>query len=119
MAEKNQILVRGGDVEVGLDTVFQLLSHRHRRIMLNYLRRHPDDWIPRDELADHIVQWERELDAVGRPEDVAINLAHRHLPALESAGVIEVDDQQDLVAYRPSDRVDRFLELSAREGPVP
>ena len=113
--------LRSGDREAGsdLDVVFDVLAERRRRIVLDYLRDHEEEWVPTGALADRIAAWEVELydPASVSVESIAIDLAHGHLPKLEESGLVDFDGRR--VRYRGDDRVERFLDLSLREGPFP
>lgn len=102
-----------------LDVVFDVLSDRRRRIVLDYLRDHEGEWVPTETLADRIAAWEVELydPATVSTESIEIDLVHGHLPKLEESGLVDHDGR--LVRYRGDDRVERLLDLSRREGPLP
>lgn len=120
-SDDTDVLLRGGRHDLDLDTVFELLSHQRRRIVLGYLRRHPDERLSVEELASAIADWERDLTSARTDPstDIQISLAHRHLPALDDAGVIDHHPDDDTVTYEPSPRLERFMEMSNREGPLP
>jgi DNA-binding transcriptional ArsR family regulator len=110
---------RGG-CEPSIDATFDVLSDRQRRIVLSHLSR-TGGAAGIAELVERVVAWERELGG-GPPserEAVRIALEHVHLPKLSAAGLVEVDAADARVEYRPSERVERFLRVLAREGPLP
>ena len=102
-----------------VDVVFDVLSDRRRRIVLDYLRDHEGEWVSTGTLADRVASWEFELHdpASVSVESIEIDLVHGHLPKLDEAGLIDCDGS--LVRYRGDDRVERFLDLSRREGSLP
>lgn len=114
---------RGGRREGArdIDVVFDLLSNRRRRIVLDYLRDRDDEWVATEKLADRIASWEVELfdPASVSPESIEIDLAHGHLPKLAESGVVDYDEDAGRVSYCGDARVERFLDLSGREGPFP
>lgn len=111
----------GGEVVRDLDTVFDILSSRRRRIVLDHLRECQDEWVTVDALAEEVAAWEVELagPASVSEESIAIDIAHGHLPRLDASGVVVYDDDERRVTYRGDDRVERFLDLAKREGPLP
>lgn len=113
--------LRSGGSGYDLDVVFALLSDRRRRIALNYLRTADAEWIPVGDLAERIAAWETELGdpAVVSETSIEIDLVHGHLPKLDRAGVVEFDADRGRVRYRGADRVERFLDVAEREGPIP
>lgn len=115
------VILRGGEASFDLDVVFDLLSDRRRRIVLNHLRDADEEWVDVGVLAERIAAWEVELvDPTSvSVESIEIDLVHGHLPKLDAADVVEYDGERRRVAYRGTDRVERFLDLSKREGPLP
>lgn len=115
------MFLRGGETTYDLDVVFDLLADRRRRIVLNHLREAEEEWVPVGDLAERIAGWEVELvDPTSvSVESIEIDLVHGHLPKLDSADVVVYDEDERRVAYRGEDRVERFLDLSRREGPLP
>lgn len=111
----------GGEVVRDLDTVFDILSSRRRRIVLDHLRECQDEWVTVDALAEEVAAWEVELAGPTSvsEESIAIDIAHGHLPRLDASGVVVYDDDERRVTYRGDDRVERFLDLAKREGPLP
>jgi len=116
-----RLFFRSGGRETGrdIDVVFDVLSDRRRRIVLDYLREYEGEWVSTGTLADRVASWEVELydPASVSVESIEIDLAHGHLPKLDESGLIECDGS--LVRYRGDDRVERFLDLSRREGSLP
>lgn len=121
-ARDDECLLRGpADRRLDLDDVFDLLSRRERRIVLHHLRSREDEWVPLADLVDRVHAWEEEVGAGSSvaAEPVETALVHRHLPKLAAAAVIEYDHERRLAIYRGTDRVDQFLDLALREGPLP
>lgn len=115
------VFLRGGETTYDLDVVFDILSDRRRRIVLNHLRDADEEWVDVGDLAERIAAWEIELvdPTTVSVESIEINLVHGHLPKLDATDVIDYDEGDRRVAYRGADRVERFLDLSRREGPLP
>ena len=108
-----------GDLD--LDAVFDALGVRRRRIVLHHLRSRADEWVSLEELVDRVLAWEVELGDPSTVSDgsVETDLVHRHLPKLDSLGVVEYDQERERATFSGSDRLGRFLDLSLREGPLP
>lgn len=116
---------RGGDV-LSLDTVFTILSNQRRRTILSYLTMctYP---VPFAELVERVATQETDTDSVNpsteRYEEVAMNLYQTQLPKLADWGVI--DYNQDVQLIRPPDTLrpfDEYLRLAeqhecARQSP--
>lgn len=113
--------LRGGEATHDLDVVFDVLADRRRRIVLNHLRDSDEEWVPAGDLAERIAAWEVELaDPTSvSVESIEIDLVHGHLPKLDAAGVVDYDGEGRRVAYRGADPLERFLDFSRREGPLP
>ena len=107
--------LRGGGAAADLD----VLADRRRRIALQHLRRSEEEWVPVAALARRIAEWEVELGEPGSVESIEIDLIHGHLPKLEATGTIDRDADGQRVAYRGDDSVERFLDLSRQEWPLP
>lgn len=84
-----------------LDTVYDILSDRHRRYALYYLQDH--DPVSADELAEQIATWEANTggtdDVDETQERIAIELRHTHLPKLRDTGVIEYDRRSETIRH--------------------
>ena len=117
----SSVFLRGTDGAYDLDVVFDILSDRRRRIVLNRLRTAGEEWVDVGDLAEGIAEWEIELvdPTTVSVESIEIDLVHGHLPKLDAVGVIDYEADDRRVAYRGEDRVERFLDLSRREGPLP
>lgn len=110
MAGDSTIAERDGDrvpADRSLDLVFGLLADRRRRFVLACLADRTGS-TSRRELARAIAVRENEspIDEVPDEvvENVAVSLAHKHLPKLAEAGVVEYDQVRGLV--RPAETAD-------------
>ncbi|MFC4247752.1 hypothetical protein ACFOZ7_12400 [Natribaculum luteum] len=85
------------------ETLFELLTHSRRRTVLSVLTER-GDVVSTDDLAARIAAAERDVprDAVPTSERdrVYTTLRHAHLPAMDDAGVLEYDREDELVVYR-------------------
>lgn len=84
-----------------VDSVFQALAAQRRRLLLEVLRHH-DQELTLPDAAEEVAQLEAnrsitELSAE-RIANVYISLYHDHLPRLVEAGLLEYDQERDLVA---------------------
>ncbi len=83
---------------------FELMANRRRRHVLSYLRAHPQEDVPIDDLTSQVIA--RELmagDGPVDPESVSATLHHVHLPKLAEAGLIEYDPETNVVHTAPVD----------------
>lgn len=110
-----------------LDRLLYLLANRRRRYTLYHLDEVEQAVIPLNELADHLVQWEREWDSREKTEhdthrrEIRIDLHHNQLPRLAEAGLIDYDartqtirkwDEPSLMQWAEDD-VDELTRLRA------
>lgn len=83
-----------------LDSLFQCLAKRRRRIVLSYLLTIEDRPVTIDELVDAVIKAESYLSlpsSSSDPESVAITLDHVHLPLLADTGLIKYDRERGTV----------------------
>lgn len=80
-----------------LDRLLKLLAHRRRRYTLYYLDEVENTVVTLDELADRLVQWEREWDnredektEVHR-KNARVDLHHNQLPRLADTVLVDYD----------------------------
>ena len=89
-----------------LNRLLETLSHPVRRTLLRRLRT-----TDTPESVDIEYVLDELVDETGASrENLEIALHHNHLPALESAGLIDVDDERRTIRYRPRDRAERILD---------
>lgn len=102
---------RDGDAPEPLtvDTVADILSDSHRRIVL-YRLREEDGVVPISELVDAILANETE----GARDRVHMGLWHQHLPKLDDTGIVEFDRDAKEVQLVRSGTLTDFLEVTAR-----
>lgn len=81
---------------VPTDTLFSVLSHRHRRHALSYLLGR-DGPVAVEAIVSHVVA---QLDRSGEDvhNRVALRFQHNHFPKLAEAGLIEYDRDERIVA---------------------
>lgn len=105
--------------EPSLDTIFGLLAEERRRYVIRILADHgPSVSLP--DLADEVAarEFAVPITEIDDREILFIYLAlyHRHIPKLAAAGVLEYDQDRDLVTVAENaDRLEQFLLL----GPGP
>ena len=92
--------------DVSIDHFLETLSVPLRRTLLNRLREeNPPKAIDIVDLLDELVE-----ESAHSREELTITLHHNHLPALETTGLIEVDDDRRTIRYKKHDRVERILD---------
>lgn len=107
--------------------IMDVLSSERRRLMLWYLVRDRDGEASLSDIADHVAHVENELD----PDDqlsndqrqrVYVGIYQGHLPKLVDLGVVEFDDQRNIVTAAPIAStlvdIDRGVASVAREPPA-
>lgn len=110
---------RGGRAEetnrLPVDAVFDLLSDERRRRLLYYLIDEACGEAQTADLADHLRSVPAGGDAADRGS-IRADLHHRHLPKMETAGLIEYDGRDGAVRYRADPLVEECLaRVAARD----
>lgn len=86
---------------VSLDAIFDILTDQRRRYTLHCLEKYENPMTLAD-LADEIAVWENETEIANIPaEDVKYvytSLYHTHIPKMADAGIVEYDQEQDMVS---------------------
>ena len=103
------------------DLVFDILSSARRRYLLYYLRE-ADEPVHINELAEQVAAWENETDVEDlssqQRKRVYVSLYQSHIPKLESAGIVDYDEESGLVSLTSrANRIDRFLDGGSSEIP--
>ena len=104
----------GGTVPVlSIDTAFTLLSHHHRRELLLALRDRPSNTASLDELLGELMNGTTAMgpDYHESPESLHVLLRHQHLPRLENAGVVTVDEDESAITYVEHPRLEALLDV--------
>jgi len=88
------------DLELSEDEIFDLLSNRRRRYVLNYLLR-VDRPVSIQELSKQLAMWEFDVEpdelTDQQEKRIYVALYQTHIPKLEDAGVVEYDSDASLV----------------------
>jgi len=100
-----------------LDVVFEILSHRRRRLVLYHLAQVPGGVEQFDALVDQVAAWETDANGGDVPENhrsrVATDLHHVHLPKLADANVLDYDDRSETIRYWGQPTVEEYAEHAA------
>lgn len=104
--------------ELSRDDVFDILSNERRRYVLKYVEREEEDHIPLHELVDVVTAAEAAADGNGYDgsssnvrSSVYSALIQTHLPAMDEAGIIEYDEDDQIVRTTDQTReVHRYME---------
>lgn len=108
--ESNRPAAREGWID---DRLFEALSDRHRRYALYFLLEHGS--VSVEELADVVVGWlyatEPGMVSRAQRDRIHIDLVHRHLPVLEAAEMVSIDEGTVSMDDCP-DRASWFVRLS-------
>ena len=91
---------------LSFDTVFSLLSHRRRRVVLELLLTHDRGLTLRD-LRNEIVEKEYGAEIIEANNDqvkqTLVSLYHIHIPVLAEAGLVIYD--QDRMLVEPTEKI--------------
>ncbi len=99
---------------LSLDTVFDILSHSYRRLILSYLSQTEDDLATVADLVSFISKQESETETsmqCTQDDTVRVALQHNHLPKLDDAGVIEFDTRSETIRYWSHPKVEKYLSV--------
>ncbi|WP_132059170.1 DUF7344 domain-containing protein [Halorussus amylolyticus] len=99
------------------DNVFDALASRRSRYVLTFLRE-ADDPVALDDLVETVATWEtgKPIDLVSEDhrKRVFTSLCHSQLPKLSMMGLVEYDDQDDVVMRGPhAEQADAYLDIAA------
>lgn len=103
------------DLDADTDALFEVLSDTRRRFVIACLAEY-DTPLALPDVADELAVWEHDarLPEIS-PEDVATihaDLYHVHVPKMVDAGVLEYNQERELVALaEPSDELVAHLDL--------
>lgn len=101
----------------GLDAIYESLTDPRRRYAIRCLQDYGESMALAD-LADEIAVLENDAPITEIPaEDVKqvyCSLYHKHLPKLSSAGVVQYDQERDMVQFpEDAEQMEQFEELLA------
>lgn len=84
--------------DISKDEIFDLISNPRRRYILRYARSIDDETFTLSDLAEQVAAWELEKDVdeltANERKTVYTSLQQTHLPRLESAGMITIENGQ-------------------------
>lgn len=95
-----------------LNDTLGLLSNEYKRKMMYALHEHEDDVIGYDELIENMV--EEDYMRHEERERFKTQMYHSHLPSMQESGVIEYDDEAEIIREIPDDDVEELLEFVQR-----
>ena len=106
--------------DIPRDELFQLLSNQRRRFSLHALRSR-DAPITLSDLAEQVAAWEYGKDEADVSSEerrrVYTSLQQTHLPAMEEAGIVDVEDKT-IYLTENADAFEVYLEV-VPEGSIP
>lgn len=106
------------DSVLSTDTIFDTLSNRRRRYILQYLKR-VDEPVTLRDLSEQLAAWEHGIDRVEvRPKErkrLYTALHQTHLPKMNGLGVLDYDRDRGLVSMNgPIDEFDIYFDMVGR-----
>ncbi|WP_227380788.1 DUF7344 domain-containing protein [Haladaptatus halobius] len=96
--------------EFSLGTLFDLLTHPHRRYILYHLQTMDGETITFSALIDAVCE---RVDA--SCEHLETDFRHTHLPKLADHTLIEYDARSETIRFRGGDRVETVVEFARSE----
>ncbi|USZ69599.1 hypothetical protein NGM10_07675 [Halorussus salilacus] len=98
------------------DNVFDALASRRSRYVLTFLRE-ADEPVDMEDLVETVATWEtgKPIDLVSKEhcERVFTSLRHSQLPKLSMMGMVEYDEDDDVVVRGPhAEQVDAYLDIA-------
>lgn len=95
------------------DRLFKVLSNPRRRYVLQYLSGSEDE-VDLGDLTDAVAAWEMDTDPERLTQEqrkhIYISLYHTHLPLLDSAGLVDLNRENEVVTL-PDQRPDASAAL--------
>ena len=106
---------------IDFDAVLELCQHEHRRLVLEVLAAERRA-MSVEELAEAVGARKRDAAPRDVPEEddrIRVGLHHRHLPRLETVGLVEYDDRRNVVELTDEfDRVEPHVSAVLEAGPA-
>ncbi|MFB6139526.1 MAG: hypothetical protein ABEJ26_03725 [Halosimplex sp.] len=104
-----------GQGELSKGEIFDVLQNQRRRYVLEYLNRY-DEPVGLSDLATQVAAWEYQTPVEEVTNDqkkrVYTTLQQTHLGKMEEAGIIDYDDEENLVARTPyTEELTVYLEI--------
>lgn len=96
-----------------LDELLGVLANHRRRMVLRFLATQSNNVASVDELVRYLETQERttEKEHAMTPEELEVELQHRHLPRLEERDLIEYDIRSGRIEYAPDERAETLLQF--------
>lgn len=95
-----------------LDACLELVADRRRRMLIRWLHHEVDGETTVDHLVDRLHEGGSHSGGARPPvrDELAVRLAHVHLPKLAEYGVVEFCPEERTVQYRPDELVQTVLD---------
>ena len=94
------------------DEALNLIAEQRRRQIIRYLKENDNRQISIDDLATCISEdSDRDRGCINFEKRLRVELYHAHLPKLETAGVVDYDEDRDVVSYQSRDHIEDLLEF--------
>lgn len=102
-----------------LDTTFELLANRYRRLTLYLLTDATNGILTQETIFEEVTTlWAALTESAitwDRYQEIATNLYRWHLPVLADVGVIDWDRRHGTIRYFPHQRLNRWVHRARRE----
>jgi len=94
------------------DEALNLIAQQRRRQIIRYLMENGDRPISIDDLATGVADdVTGNRNGTNQDERLRVELCHAHLPKLETAGVVDFDEDRDIVSYQSRESIEDLLEF--------
>lgn len=105
------------DTDPSIDAVLYALANQQRRLVLRELAHVPDTEVTVDALEATVAHGLEEPPAeIRSPTEIAIQLRHVHLPALDEAGLCRYDVEQERIEYCSNVLAESLLDFLEERG---
>lgn len=105
-----------GDDHLSLDAILDLLTHHHRRAMLQALISERENRVPENEIIPRLEEQEQqrtgEIPTPGHIEQV---LHHMHAPKFSEIGIVTYDESEEVYEYHLDERLEKWFDLIESE----
>lgn len=104
---------------VSIDTILDLLSHRHRRALLFRLRDARDQTLSEEEVIGFLQRRDARRSSRQSRKRLATMLHHTHRPKLSEAGVVSYDEREKTYRYHGEESLESWLDHMAAAHGIP
>ncbi len=109
---------RPNNPDLFVDAILDVLSHEHRREILQWIRDQPEQTADEQELVAHLIDYEEERnDKLPHPDHLKASLHHVHQPKLDNLDILTYAEGEQEFAYQEHPVLEEWLDMITDELP--